>query len=249
MCSLIFSLATYAELRQEILLTLDVPPDMDEGDVRDLVEIKLKRKLDELVAKVLPTSLLVESAPVTVTSATTSIALGVGGFEVTNFARAFGVRVDMNTSDTEEAGFSKYVPYEAWLALNSLDAGNLRPAGSFTIKPDDSVVLRSWPSSGSWTVTLLYFKQTAAITDGGSPELPVYHHGILASAVVLEFPHMFQGDRAALLAIQKGNYEEQLRNLLADRDIAHSSIQLRLSAKLAPRAMGVSMWPTQRVSP
>jgi hypothetical protein len=242
-------MATYSELKEEILLSLDLPSAMV-GDVSDLVSLKMYRVVESLCAELSPLQLIKRTGSVTIDSSTTSIPLGATGFDILDeYAKVIVFQIDKNTTDDHPPETYEYLPYQSWLMQNTARAGNLRTAITFTINPDFEVEIRDYPSGDDeWSCWLYYLARPTAITSNGIPEIPILHHGIIVTGTVLEFPQYFQGDRQALLAMQMAKYEQQRRQLLRDRDISQSQLLMRLSPSIASTTRD-GIWPLSRVLP
>lgn len=232
---------TYSTLREHILLALDINPSTTNDDTVDLVNHRMKQVVDNLVAEYRPVSLLVE-ATFEVDSATTSIALGSGGFEVTDFAECFALSVDPQTSATRADFVWDYVSRENWILSRSYGYGDELSTTSWTVDGNENYYLSQWPDgSDLWDVYLHYYKQTAAVADAGIPELPVEHQqALIVSGTVLGFPHRFQGDRQITLLMYQKEFDDAKKRLMASRKPQGQDIQLK--SRNVSRAGSLS-WP------
>jgi hypothetical protein len=242
-------MATYSELREEILYTLDVPPAMT-GDVRSLVDIKMAGLVERLVSEIMPLQLITRAGPVVLTSATTSVPMGAAGFDcLTTYAQVITFTIDKDTTDETPPEVYEYVPYQTWLTQNSVRAGDNRGGAQFTINPSLEVEIKNWPDgSDTWSSYLWYLSRPAAVSDLLEPELPPLKQRIVVPGVAVQFPHLFQGDRQTLLFQQQKQFDDLYRELLRNRDIALRQLALRLSPTNAVPSRSF-FWPTSRVSP
>lgn len=240
-------MSTYSELRQEILLTLRLPPSMV-GDARSLVDLKMARVVETLCADYRPDKLLRSTSAFLVTSATTSIDLSSDlSVDLTSsgdYATPFTVTIDRDRSGSRKPEYMRYVDYKAWIHGVTTSFGNERERGTFTITPSQEIVLNRWPTSSSeqWDLYFWYFAKPAAVADAGVPEIPSYYHNAIISGVVREFPQYFIGDREMLFAKFEKDYERARSKLLRSRLSSKGSLRFR--AQLVPTGrMGSSLWP------
>lgn len=235
-------MATYATLREHILLALDIDPATTNDDTVDLVNHRMKQVVDRLVTALNPTELLVEKMK-NVTSATTSIPLNTSGFLCTDLAEVFAITVDDKTTATRNDVVWTPTSREQWIMSRSLGYGDERLKGTWTQDGFDNFYLSEWPQgSSTWDVYLHYYKQTAAVTDLGEPELPVrYHQDLVVGGTVLGFPQRFQGDRQATLLMFQKEYQDALDSLLKGRKALSQDLQLKTRNQFTTR--GIVNWP------
>lgn len=238
-------MATYAELREEVLRTLEVPVAMT-GSLRSLVDIRLYRAVEHLVSLVKPVELLTQSSGVTIDSTTTSITLT--DFGITDLAIPVMLTIDTDTTDEHDPEVYEFVSYQAWIRNVSASSGSSRKCYTFTLDPSNSVIIESWPDgTAQWTAYLWYYKQPDAISDSGEPPFPVLNHGIVATKTILAFPHRFLGERKALYQFLQQEYQAQLSALLKSRQANFANLKFRASEKLT-RGHTWGIWPKSRLT-
>lgn len=205
---------TYAELREFILLALELDPATTNDHTVDLVNYHIRRVLQELLVDVRPLATFVEAGPVAVTSATTSIALGSGGFGVSNLGAISGLAVDIGDG-IKDGGWTPV----SWQLWNGVDESQLIRRWSFDA--ETNFYLSNWPESGeTWNVYLRYHRLPVAMADGAEPEIPVEHQmGTLVPGVIISFPHRFVGAREVLLATYAKQFAEGKKRLLYARKV------------------------------
>lgn len=239
-------MATYKNLRDEIMLTLDIPTDMS-GRMRDLIDLKMMRVLERILDKYKPNEMITKTSAVTVTKTTTEISIATD-FGVSSYARILGVAVDKDTTDTLEEEWWEPIEYVSWVKLNNALGGNIRKNRTFTVDPSENVILRRWPSTtaNDWDVFLWYYRVPDAITDSGEPPLPKLLHGIISVQTLLSFPQYFQGEKKSLFLELKDESRDYEQRLLKSRLF---DLTLRPSALLAKPSTSTSLWPEHRIDP
>lgn len=219
---------TYADLREQILLALDISPDTTNDDTVDLVNLRMKQVVTKVVTDTGCVDLLTEKMK-NVNSSTTSIPLNASGFLCTDLAEVFAVSVDDKTTATRNDLVWTPCSRELWILSQSVTYGVERPALSWTQDGNGDFYLSEWPQgSATWDVYLHYYRQIAAITDLGEPEIPNnYQQAIVVGGVVMGFPHRFVGDRQMTLAVYQQEYTEALNALLKSRKVRSQDIQVK----------------------
>ena len=230
-------MSTWAELRQEILFMLGENPDATTAsDIRNTVDIKLKRKRDEIYGLKPPKSLLVYSSSVSVPSTLEYIKIessGSGdnpGWNITDFWRTFSLVIALDTeTDINEAEDWEPTEWDAWVRQNSATQGKQRLATTFTQDYRNYIYLNTLPGTGvTWKAWLHYFKQPATISDGGTPEIGQEHESLIVLAVCLDFPNLFRGDeRASIYAAMTRQYKERLADYLRAMTVKKRATRLR----------------------
>lgn len=225
------TMPTYAEIRRDILITLDQDPDAP-GDIYDLVNSNLKTCLYEIISQVWPRELLTKSAAVTVLSSDTELSIE-NDFLVTDMLKPFTLLVNQDPSNTASEAYSwKYINPELWYRFMDRLAGNSRPNKTFTIM-GDNLYIRPWPTSPNTnTAELVYYKEPAAVSDSGIPEFPKQHHSLLKFAVCKQFPQLFSGDRMGLFAAIIQSYQDGLKALLNDLDTGLLDLQITVAPSM-----------------
>lgn len=212
------NMATYADIRKFIKLALDIDPAVTNDQTTDLIDFHIQRVLNDLLVLVRPMEVFVESSPVSVTSATTSIAQGVGGFGVTDLFSVHGISVDQEFAITGERKDYMWTPvsYTQWIGRDFEEE-----QGKWTVDPSADYYLSQWPADGeTWKVYLWYYKQPAAITDLGVPEIPQeYHLSTIVPGVILGFPHRFTGSRQELLVMYSKMYTDGIAAMMRNRKV------------------------------
>lgn len=221
-------MATYSELRQDILITLDQDPNAP-GDIYDLVNIKMKSVLYEIISRVWPQELLTLSSNVTVTSADTELSIA-SDFLITDMLKPFALVVNDDPTNTDSSALTwKYINPELWVRAFNRLVGNVHNQKSYTIL-GDKVVLNPWPQdTATYEAGLWYYKDIAAITDNGIPEFPKQHHSVLINGVCKQFPQLFSGDRLGLFATLMQQYDDGIKALANDMDASSTDYAITLS--------------------
>jgi len=226
---------TYLEIREQIFRALDLNPDIT-GDYVDAVNDAIMSVMDELAFDAKPIELYATAGPVTVTSATTSIALGVGGFAVTDLGEIDHVAVDLQQAAVADIQKWDELSYTTYLSMNSPELGDLRNRFRWVYQPDSTFILTEWPAgTEEWLVYLRYYRTPATLTDGGTPELGVNHHRALVFGAIQLFPQFFSGDRSALFAQYSQAYISAKNRLLNARRGARATRALRPAIREKPR--------------
>lgn len=244
-------MSTYAELRQEILGVLGASPDSDtDSDIRTLVDVKMKRKRDEMYGLKPPRSLLVYSSTVDVPEdleyiqITGTTAPTTPSFGISNLLEVFTLTIGASDSTQDEEEDWDFREYTSWIRENSAVSGNQRLPKTFTIDYQNRIFLRNLPGTGeTWKARLHYYKQPETIADGVEPEFEPKHEGTYVRGVALEFPNLFRGqDRAAIYAAMLRMYADGIKAYVADQTIIKTNLRLRP----AERRKGTSsvVWPS-----
>ena len=234
-------MATWQSIREETLLLLDLPVDLTEGDVVDLINIKLKREIDALVTELWPDELLRKTSSFTITPSTTEILLSDFGLTSANILAPWSFSVDFQDGVSADEKMMEHIDYLAWIQGNNIRSGNTRSLFSWTYSPDQKIYLASWPSgTQEWLGYLYYYARPAALTDLGEPEIPYQHHSYFAPKVALEFPQFFQGERQLLLPALAAQVAEKRKRLFNNRSIARKNYQLKIRSRRSARSV---IWP------
>lgn len=221
-------MSTWAELRQEILIMLDLNSSLTSGDLHDLIDIKVKRVRDKYYALRPPRSLLVSSSTVTATSdlvaiKTTGSAVGTTypSFALSNLRKHWTVTVEDEDWD--------FIPWESWIRAKNARSGNQRPHRSWTIDYQDYIYLADIPTgTETWDVVLHYLKTPTAIADDGEIEIGSEHEELLATAVAVQFPNQFIGEERLLIYQGLISRLKQLESdFLRDYPIGKKGFQFR----------------------
>jgi hypothetical protein len=230
-------MSTYAQIRQNVLLMLDVMPSMT-GDIKDMVDLTMRNVVLEIVTELWPDELLTTSSTLRITSATTTpIPIGATGFAITDFLKLSCLLVNEDPTNTgSEAVRYKYYSPEAWYRLMDRYAGNSRNTKSFTMH-DSKIELKDYPTGSTvFDLVLKYYKAPAAVADAGIPEIPVQHHSLIEYSTVMKFPHLFSGDRQALFMQYATEYKNARKRMLQDLDSTVSDLSIAPNAATAVSA-------------
>lgn len=240
---------TWAEVRREILILLDDDGDAspDDHDIAFAVDRRMARQRSRLFNRRKPLALFRESDEVSIVSTTTQINLTttVGdnpglGITASTFWKPFTFVVQEPEED--EASDYEFVDYRSWIRQLSAQIGNQRRVSTFTITPDNEILLVDYPESGiTWTGKLWYYERPAEIVDGGTPEIDEEHIDAIILPVVVSFPNLFQGEeRLALLAGYKAEAKEAEKLYFQDTGIAKKNYRMRPAQSRKRRRFG--MW-------
>lgn len=222
------------------------------GDTRSLVDLKMARVVEMLCSEYRPDSLLRSSAAFTVDSSTTGVDISADlSIDLTSagdYAFPFAVTIDTDAAGSGEPKSYRYVPYKAWIEGITPVRGDERGEYSFSIDQDNIIVLRRWPSGTTeWHLRFWYYAKPAAVADATVPELPSWFHGTIVSGVLVQFPHMFQGDRQSLLIQLQGDYETGRKKILRSRMWGADALNFRAMTQRLRSNQG--FWPSGLQSP
>lgn len=234
-------MATWAELRTQVFLNLDLPVNTT-GDIKTGVETALQATLEEMVSDFNPRELLVKTAPVSLTSATTSVPLGAGGFEVTDLAEIYGIAVDPNPADSEvEEEFWEEVSYLTYKRQLSALRGDTRGGYQWTFDNNDNFRFTTLPTvSDTWDAYLFYYKTIAAFSDDETPEIASPHHRTIALGATTYYPQMFSGAREGLF--QKFQREYNLGRNRFQTEQRSQIATKRIKSRRMRRIRGAIRW-------
>lgn len=198
------------------MLALDIDPATTNDQTVDLINFHIQRVVQKLTWKLRPKEIFKQAGPITVTSSTTSIAIGVGGFAVTDLSAIFGVSVDVDFASTGVRDDKMWSPID-WTLWVGSDYDLTDRA--WTYDPDGNIYLNPYPAGTStYRAYLWYYKQIDAITDIGVPPIPAEHQlDTIVPGTILCFPHRFVGGRAELLQMYVAMYSEGVRDMMAGR--------------------------------
>lgn len=172
-------MATYSTLLSNVLTLCDCVGDTGASNVAKIaLELTMR-----LVSSRVYLRGLVGSATYIVVDPDLSVAIGVGGFGITDYSTPNRLYVNAIPYDFRE--------YLDWLDLKSVPNGvrlfiteantyDARPSRAWTIDDTNSIIAD--PLSVGDVLTFKYNKQPAAYADAGTPELPVEFDTILVSA-------------------------------------------------------------------
>ena len=206
-------MATWLQLTQQVFSNLDLPLETT-GDIKTAVQTNLQLTFEQIINDYSPRELLVRTSAFSVTSATTSINLGVGGFAVTNLARIVGLGIDfLDTTPTEDEWIEE-VSWITWKKQNNVAGGNTRRQLTWTFSNDDKFYLATLPTgSVTWNAYLYYQRTPTTFAEGSSPEIAAPHHRTIAVGATTYFPHFFQEDRRDLFLKFQREYNQGLKRL------------------------------------
>lgn len=233
-------MATYAELRQQILITLDkstATPATD--DIYMLVDACMKTVLDELVVIVRPVEMIGVSAAYTVTSSHTVITT-TGNFAISDMAEPIFITVDENPAAARRDIAWEPMSYIEWLQVR-YDGDTTR--SRWILDPDSNFILSRWPSTGTtWEAYLYYFKKAVTISDLLEPPIPVEHHRTtFVSGVCQQLPHLFKGEKVPQIAFHTAQYREGKDRLLRKRKPIEHILQMKGLNRASSR--NDMLWP------
>lgn len=207
---------TYAEIRKFVCLALDVDPATQNDFTVDLIDFHIQRVVQDIIVRVRPKEVLMESTVVTVNDATTVVPFS--SFATTDFAAIHGITVDTEIADTGIRSDIFWSPVE-W--VNWVGHRRSEQCGLWTYDPDKNFYLSDWPDTGkTWEVRLHYYRLPEAISDAGIPEIPVEHHlSTIVPGVIMAFPHRFIGSRQELLAYYTAMFTGGMNSLMSRRNV------------------------------
>jgi len=220
--------STWLQLRQAALMMLDQDPNLT-GDVADQVDYWLEETHKTLTRKRRPRALIRE-ATLDVTEASNSPFSIASDFAVTDFSKEMSLSVDEAFGVTgSEAREWRFLQYQAWVGNNSYSHGNLNHPRSWTITPDEEVLLSSLPTGDqTWRIYLYYLAPPAAFVEGNEPELHEDYQRLIAIGAALMFPHFFQGNRSLVLTSLRGELSRGIDEMLRDRGTASKESTLHI---------------------
>jgi hypothetical protein len=168
-------MTTYLSLKNDVLKLVD---STGATDVGALVEVGLQETLKYVASKVVLEG-LISSSTYTWQTGDTEVALGSGGFEITDMETP----LEMWVHDSGEDGFRhEYVKYLEFRRLKNIPSTtrdtittapsyNHLPDKAFTKTLDDKILPYPTPKADK-ICTLYYIKAPAAYSDAGEPEIP-----------------------------------------------------------------------------
>lgn len=181
---------SYSQLRDKVLTLCD---QTGSTDATAVVQVALEETLKYIASQVELPGLL-SSATATWGAATTSLGI-VADFVVSDYASPDRLYVK---KDAATAGYGvpyDYVEWLHWNDLKAIPAGDIRsdlwdvnvlderPNKAWTINFDDEILIEPYATDN--VLTLVYFKEPAAYTDGGFPEIPPKWDYILVNGATL----------------------------------------------------------------
>ena len=241
---------TYSEIRARVFAALDLPS-ATTGDLLTSINYHIFDEVLDLASLLRPRELLTETASVTIDVTDVNDSgdglVALSAFSITDFLEIAGVTVDFQDA-TERFDLKwKFVSFESWLDRQTTTYGDERGPGVWTLDTDDNIVLSQAPEGAEeWKVRVFYYAMPSAISDGTSPPFAKEFHQLVPKSVALQFPHMFQGDRASLLAKLQGDYNQKLLRLMKRRAPAKTDLRMRPTSMRTLR--GGVRWPDFQTS-
>lgn len=228
-------MATWAEIRQDILVMLDSKSDLTtSSDLRNSVDRQIVSFRDWLYRKKCPLPLRPYTPEVAITASTEYIDItgaGAGANPGLNLGSDYARLMALSVSDTsgEEGEEWTFTPWPSWIRLKNVTAGDQRFGQSFTIDFQKRIYLHDVPTgSETWYAVLHYEKYPGAIVDVDEPEIDKAFHDIFTTGVVRKYPNLFEGEeRVALLAQNEKRFREVLMDYLGDTEGAIKARRLR----------------------
>lgn len=240
-------MSTWSELRITALRLLDLPATMT-GEIPALIDTLMLDELRDIAVRSFPDELFAESSILNIDNSfsdSSPISLS-GDLLVADVFKPYALVIDLKESITPDFREWEYMDYSAWVRAKNVIEGNVRPCYSWTYN-GDNIYLSLYPEDDTttWDIKYVYYRNPASIVDSATPELPQEHHKILYLAAAIAFPHLFQGDRQATLALLGARYKEAKDSLFQSRTIARRRYQLKIASSASN---GTSIWPGYQTS-
>lgn len=190
---------TFKQIRDRVFLGLDTSTEID-GDLKTHVDFALEDIYTEVITETRPDELLT-SATATIAAGIDTVAIGSGGFEITDFDKELALKIN----GLEDPWINR--DYRSWLRADD-DRNSL-----WTVH-NSNIIFRPAPATGqTYAAELLYYKIPATITDAGVPEIPRHAHQALVWGTLTKFPHIFQGETQQIKLLK---YEKDFEKAVAD---------------------------------
>jgi hypothetical protein len=250
-------MSTWAEIRTEILTMLDIDTAVTTAsDLRNLVDIKMKRKRDSLYNMRMPPSLFVSSQQVQINSTFQYIDIrgpgdgstsSIPGFDLVNLWKPFTLMIATDENDPTTNADWNFVSHPTWLRQQfaARAGGDQRERNSYTIDYQDFLYLSRIPApnEANWNAQLWYYKLPANITDISEPEIGPEFEELLTLGVVIQFPNRFSSEeRLVLLQAYTQEYNNLLRDFLRQRRVGKIDSRFRPRERKSSSGYGAMNW-------
>lgn len=230
-------MSTWAELRAKVLSNISGLRNST-GDLRTAVDEALYDTYLDIVTDINPLLLLTETAAINLVNPATSLAI-VADFSVSDLSEIKFISVNTNPSDSD----SKYYAWAEMSYEEYLSRRDDLPEEHWSRDYSGNIHFTSYPDSGvTWAVKMAYYKEPAAFSDGGSPEIDSKFHHYIAYGAATMFPDKFAGERETVLVKLERRYANGIARMSRERPKARALKRLGARVKRSRYGMQKINW-------